>query len=146
MIAALRTFADSNGGLALAVTLAVALALTACGPAAVTAPPSPSARAAPTRSPTPTLGAGMTRFTGTITDAADGYILSGVCVIIGPTAACGENMAHSDADGVWLADLPVGDGLSWTFTFVKDGYLNRIATATSDAPGEKRINITLQPK
>ena len=144
---------DSNGGRALAVTFTLALLLGACAPAAVRDTPSPSAVSGPTASPgptktpLPTLAAGMTRFTGTITDASNGYALSGVCVIIGPPAECLENMPHSDEHGVWVADLPVaGGGLSWTFSFAKNGYTLATRTGTSDVPGEKQIDIALQPK
>lgn len=144
---------DSNGRRALVVTVALALALAGCRPAAGQASPSvtavvtPTGSPGPTRTPVPTLAAEMTRFSGTIRDAANGNALAGVCVIIGPPAQCLENMPHSDEDGRWLADLPVAGGtLSWTFTFVKDGYALASATSTSDVAGEKQIDISLQPK
>ena len=141
MRTALRMFADSNGRPAAAVTLAMALALVACGPAVVTVSPSPSRSGSATARPT--LAAGMTRFSGKINDAATGRAIPGVCVIIGPPSECTDNMPHSDADGGWLADLPIGDGLSWTFTFVKGGYANATAKGISDTPGEKKVDVTL---
>lgn len=143
----IRIFADSNGKHAVAMTLAIVLALAACGPPTATPLPSESASARPTRSPIPTLAEGMTRFKGTITDAATGYPVENVCVIIGQTSDCLENMPHSDENGVWFADLPVAGGsLSWTFKFVKDGYALATAPGVSDAPGEKKLDISLQPK
>lgn len=138
----LRMFADSNVRLSLAVTLAATL-LAGCASGSSGPRPGPSASASPTRSPLPTLAAGMTRFRGTVTDAATGRPLAGVCVVIGPRPDCLENMPHSDEDGTWLADLPVAGGLSWTFTFLKEGYAPGMVKATSDAPGTKTLDVQL---
>ena len=78
--------------------------------------------------------------------ALPGYPLEDVCVIIGPPVDCQENFPQSDEKGLWLADLPVAGGLSWTFNFSKPGYELAIKKATSSAPGEQIINVVLQPK
>jgi hypothetical protein len=89
----------------------------------------------------------MRRFTGHVTDASNGYALAGVCVIIGPPVDCTDNMPHSDENGSWFADLPVAaGGLLWTFNFVKDGYVTFVVKEVSDAPGEEKLDVTLQPK
>jgi hypothetical protein len=89
----------------------------------------------------------MTRFSGKIVDGKSGAPVADVCVIIGPPVDCAENMPHSDEDGSWFADLPVaGGGLSWTFNFVKSGYETNVVKLVSEGPGEKRIDVTLQPK
>jgi hypothetical protein len=137
-------FADSNVRLPVAVTLAAGLVLAGCGPATSSGPPpSPAASARATRSPVPTLAEGMTRFSGTITDTATGRPIAGVCVVIGPRPDCLDNMPHSEEDGTWFADLPVAGGLSWTFTFLKDGYATTVVKATSDAPGKKTLDVRL---
>lgn len=94
----------------------------------------------------PTLAADMTRFTGPITERKTGTPIPDVCVVIGPPLDCLDTMPHSDRDGIWFADLPVAGGLSWTFNFVKDGYLTEIIKSASDAPGEKQIVVVLTPK
>lgn len=89
----------------------------------------------------------MTRFTGVVTDASTGHPVPGVCVLIGAFPDCLENMPHTDEAGRWFVDLPIGsNGFSWTFHFVKDGYGLAIAKAVSDTPGQKTIDIALQPK
>lgn len=124
--------------------LAAVLLLGGCGPSAATGP---SASAKATRTPIPTRADGMTRFTGKIVDGKSGAPVADVCVIIGPPVDCAENMPHSDEDGSWFADLPVaGGGLSWTFNFVKSGYETNIVKLVSEGPGEKRVDVTLQPK
>jgi len=124
--------------------LAAVLLLASCGPSAATGP-STSAKA--TRSPIPTRADGMTRFSGKIVDGKSGAPVANVCVIIGPPVDCAENMPHSDEDGSWFADLPVaGGGLSWTFNFVKSGYETDVVKLVSEGPGEKRVDVTLQPK
>ncbi len=143
---------NNNGRYALAVTLGIGLLIAACAaPTASTSPTatpsgSPTASPKPTRTPIPSLAEGMTRFKGTITDANTGYPLEDVCVIIGPPVDCQENFPQSDEKGLWLADLPVAGGLSWTFNFSKPGYELAIKKATSSAPGEQIINVVLQPK
>ena len=89
----------------------------------------------------------MTRFTGKVVDGKSGAPVADVCVIIGPPVDCAENMPHSDDDGSWFADLPVaGGGLSWTFNFVKSGYETNVVKLVSEGPGEKHVDVTLQPK
>jgi len=88
----------------------------------------------------------MTRFKGTITDAGTGAPLEDVCVIIGPPVDCQDNFPHSDEKGLWLADLPVAGGLSWTFNFSKPGYELTIKKGVSSAPGEQIIDVQLPKK
>lgn len=88
----------------------------------------------------------MTRFQGTITDSATSQPLDDVCVIIGPPVDCQENFPHSDERGLWLVDLPVAGGLSWTFNFSKAGYVLTIKKGTSSAPGEQTIDVQMPPK
>ncbi|GAC1698866.1 MAG: hypothetical protein NVS9B6_09650 [Candidatus Limnocylindrales bacterium] len=88
----------------------------------------------------------MTRFKGTVTDAATGKPLEDVCVIIGPPFGCQDNFPHTDDKGFWLADLPVAGGLSWTFNFSKDGYELTIKKGVSSAPGEQTIDAQLPKK
>ena len=144
----------TNGRRALAVTLGIALLTGACAAPAVgpsaspTATPSgsPTASPKPTRTPIPPLAEGMTRFKGTITDATTGAPIEDVCVIIGPPVDCQDNFPHSDEKGLWLADLPVAGGLSWTFNFSKAGYELTIKKGVSSAPGEQTIDAKLPKK
>lgn len=149
---------NTNGRRGLAVTLGIALLTAACAAPGATPSASPSASLAaaasgsptatpkPTRTPIPTLAEGMTRFKGTITDAGTGAPLEDVCVIIGPPVDCQDNFPHSDEKGLWLADLPVAGGLSWTFNFAKPGYELTIKKAVSSAPGEQTIDVQLPKK
>ena len=48
--------------------------------------------------------------------------IPGVCVIAG-TASCGPGKPHTDASGVWSADVPLGTPtLLWDVRFQKAGY------------------------
>lgn len=153
---------NTNGRRGLAVTLGLGLLVAACA-APVTTPspspsvsPSPSLAAVPSGSPTatpkptrtaiPSLGEGMTRFRGTITEAGSGAPVEDVCVIIGPPVDCQDNFPRSDEKGLWVVDLPVAGGLSWTFNFSKPGYALAIKKGVSSAPGEQIIDVQLERK
>jgi hypothetical protein len=139
----------------LALTLGLGLLAAACAAPVTTPSASPSASLAaaasgsptatpkPSRTPIPPLAEGMTRFKGTITDSTTGLPVEDVCVIIGPPVNCQDNFPHSDEKGLWLADLPVAGGLSWTFNFSKPGYALTIKKAVSSAPGEQTIDVLL---
>ena len=152
---------NSNRRRTLVMTLGISLLTTACaspttpsaspsvGPTAspaVAVSGSPTATPKPTRTPIPTLADGFTRFKGTITDATTGTPVEDVCVIIGPPVDCQDNFPHSDEKGLWLADLPVASGLSWTFNFAKTGYELTIKKGVSSAPGEQTIDVQLPKK
>ena len=90
--------------------------------------PRPTATAVPTPEPPITIAnasgpvpPGSTRYQGTVTDAATGAPLAGVCVYAGPPAGCPSPSLLTDASGRYAVDFPAGLGFS--FTFDKDGYL-----------------------
>jgi len=151
---------NTNGHRKLAGVLGIALLTAACASPVTNTPASaspsasavgaasasPAATPKPTRTPIPALAEGMTRFKGTVTDAATGAPVEDVCVIIGPPVDCQDNFPHTDEKGLWLADLPVAGGLSWTFNFAKTGYELTIKKGVSSAPGEQTIDVKLPKK
>jgi hypothetical protein len=140
---------------ALALASLLSLVLASCsspGPAASTSTPSspaaistPSASPSPSRPPLPSPAPGNGRFVGYVKDARTGNPVVDVCVIIAVGRACQENFPHTDANGFWYADLPIGGGeLDWDFIFSKTGYQEERRRLRS-APGEQVVDVQLSP-
>jgi hypothetical protein len=80
------------------------------------------------------VAAGQTRYSGTVTDAANGAPIAGVCVYAGPPAGCPSPSLVTDAAGRWAIDFP--SGFSFSFNFEHPAYvavLGRTGTAITVA-------------
>lgn len=121
--------------------IACLLAVT-CGPSSGVGPATPSATITPhfTSSPPPVRADGFARFRGTVTDAATGGPLEGVCVVIATEGSCQPASPRTDSAGSWWIDLPAG--VQWDFAWTKDGYRAEKKRLTS-RPGEEVIDIAL---
>src|SRR5437868_13907806 len=108
-----------------AIMIAVGVALLGLGAviaAGFTGAFTPKASPTPTPIPTPTIdNVNCSTVAGQVFDADAGLPIAGVCVVIGPLG-CQANMAHSDASGKFLVQLPRQVVVAYDFHFQKAGY------------------------
>jgi hypothetical protein len=110
------------------------------GTGARTASPSPTQRIVAEGVPPRTAG---DRFVFRVFDSRTGQPLAGVCVVLG--TACGPNDYYTNSLGYWWLDLQPGMATSWSFKFIKDGYVSpTIARTYRPGIGSRPSEIELR--
>jgi hypothetical protein len=84
--------------------------------------PAPTVKPTPTVTPVPTPNPYSFHVTGRIVDAVTGQGLPDVCISIGSQACSGS--PHTSSDGTFDVVLDSQSGSTWSFTFIKTGYVS----------------------
>ena len=77
----------------------------------------------------------------TVTDAATGLPIAGVCIYAGPPSGCPDSRAVTDATGHWAIDFPSVIS-SWSFNLEHPAYLSISGHAVTQANPSLAIAMT----